>query len=220
MKPKKWGVQPVIPKGLKSFHNTRIPKRSSSYSVSFCIFTSWSVIVRLTKWKHQVISAYRKKHNMGFNKVLLLWIKRFLVKFSSNKIEQTLQFILVWMAGIVAVKSLQRTELTNYVFTFTLFQNSRPIHTTTIYICEYCNRTCICVIKFWTLSDSYTNTHNFLTLFMIWPVALSQQFLFVRSLELSIKKVIHFHTITWFVSKWRKRQSTEKKTGPKVIIKK
>ena len=34
-KPKKWGVQPVIPKGLKSFQNIRIPKQTSSLSVCF-----------------------------------------------------------------------------------------------------------------------------------------------------------------------------------------
>ena len=34
-KPKKWGVQPVIPQGLKSFQNIRIPKQTSSLSVCF-----------------------------------------------------------------------------------------------------------------------------------------------------------------------------------------
>jgi len=51
-KPKKWGVQPVIPTGLKSFQNIRIPKQTSSCSVCFYIFTSWSVTMfRLTNWR-------------------------------------------------------------------------------------------------------------------------------------------------------------------------
>jgi len=98
MAPEKWGVQPVIPSGLKSLQNIRTPNKTFLYCLCLHVFTSWgATIFPLAKWKHQVFFLQVMQNIRDF-KADLLRMKRLAVNYFS-----TLKWKNFPLAGIACV---------------------------------------------------------------------------------------------------------------------